>query len=88
MDPGQDLPQLLAAYGSLNFADPIESIDCEIEFGHMVISDSAVPGLHEDSASLSFEISPGNYQILTKMFELDDRTSVLIHKFERKGRES
>ncbi|OGB30721.1 MAG: hypothetical protein A3F78_04270 [Burkholderiales bacterium RIFCSPLOWO2_12_FULL_61_40] len=87
MDPGVDLPQLLAAHGNLSFADPIESIDCEIESGHMVIFDSAVPGLHEH-ASLSFEIPPGNYQILTKVFEPDSRTSVLIHKFERKGSES
>jgi hypothetical protein len=88
MDPGVDLPQLLAAHGNLSFADPIESIDCEIESGHMVIFDSAVPGLHEGRASLSFEIPPGNYRVLTKVFEPDDRTSVLIHKFERKGRES
>lgn len=88
MDPGVDLLRLLAAHGNLSFADPIESIDCEIESGHMVIFDSAVPGLHEGHASLSFEIPPGRYGILTKVFEPDSRTSVLIHKFVCKGSES
>lgn len=85
MDPGVDLSQLLASYGSLSFADPIESIDCEIGSGHMVIFDSAIPGSHENRESLSFEIPPGSYRILTKAFVLDSRTSVLMHRFKCKG---
>jgi hypothetical protein len=84
MDPGVDLPKLFAAYGNLSFGDSIESIDFEIESGHMVIFDSAVPGGQEYDDSLSFEIASGQYRILTKAFELDSLTSVLIHKFERK----
>lgn len=85
MDPGADLLQIFAAHGSLSFVDSIESIDCEIQTGHMVIFDSAINGLHQAYDKLSFDISPGSYQILTKIFELDSRTSVLIHKFARKG---
>jgi Immunity protein 21 len=83
MEPGVNLQKLLTAHSNLDFADPIESIDCEVESGHMVIFDSAVPWLQEGGPSLSLEIPSGNYQILTKVFELDSQTSVLIHKFER-----
>lgn len=85
IDDGVDLLQLLKAHGSLDFTNPIESIDCEFESGQMVIFDSAVPGHLEGHARLTFDVRPGSYRILTKVFAPDSRTSVLIHKFQPKA---
>jgi hypothetical protein len=84
MDPDVDLLKLLEAHGNLNFAEPIESVDFDIQSGNMVVFDSTLPGARYGEESLSFDLLPGRYQILTKNFELDDRTSVLMHKFSPK----
>jgi len=81
IDPNVDLLQLLKSQSNIIFDEPIESIAFEIESGQMIIFDSAALGVRLGEESLSFDLPPGHYQILTQVFEPDSRTSLLVHKF-------
>jgi hypothetical protein len=51
----------------------------------MIVFDSACAGKDVGDAHLTFDLPPGAYSILTKQFQPDERTSVLVHKFEYAG---
>lgn len=80
-DPYTDVVEKLNAMQNLDFSNPIEIIDFDIIFGHMIVFDSAYSGSDLSKLQLSFELPQGKYMVVTKQFEPDDRTSVLLHKF-------
>jgi hypothetical protein len=82
MDPGVDVTSRLEVHGELDFSDPAESIDVDVKSEQMLVFDSAIAGAKYDDGFLQFDLPPGTYRVLTKQFEPDDRTSVLVHKFE------
>lgn len=75
----------LTAATSLSFDNPIESIDFTIGSTPMIIFDSACRSdeIGTITDSLSFEMAPGRYRILTKKMDPDKSTSFLLHKFCR-----
>ena len=80
-DPGVDIHALLEAAGELDFDDPVEAMSVEFSASPVVIFDSAYSGADESIDQICFEILKGKYVALTKQFELDERTSVLVHFF-------
>jgi hypothetical protein len=80
-DPGVDVIQLLDAAGEPDFSDSIEMVAIEFKSSPIVVFDSAYPGNDVDVDRLFFDIPAGKYFVKTKRFELDERTSVLIHQF-------
>lgn len=81
IDPGQDVPQILRKIDDCWFNDPDEAISFEAISGHMVIFDSAYPGVEQKKKNLLFEISPAKYRVLSKVINPNSRTSILLHKF-------
>lgn len=63
------------------FENPDESISFEIGSGKMVIFDSAISWIEEEKKTLEFEVSPAKYLILSKIYNPDSRTSLLLHEF-------
>ncbi|MGQ2995515.1 Imm21 family immunity protein [Variovorax sp.] len=80
-DSGADIHALLEAGGELNFDDPVEAMPVEFSASPVVVFDSACSGADEAIDRISFEIPKGKYIALTKKFEPDERTSVLVHFF-------
>jgi hypothetical protein len=81
-DPGVDVTKILEQGIGLYFDDPIETLEVKVKSGPMIIFDSAFPGGDASNKSLSLDLPLGRYTALTKQFFPDDRTSVLVHKFE------
>lgn len=81
-DPGVDIVKVLELGRELDFNDPIELLETNVKSESMVIFDSAYPGIDVSKSRLSFKLPKGKYIVLTKQFLPDDRTSVLVHKFE------
>jgi hypothetical protein len=63
-----------------NFADPMEVLSFDIRLGNMIMFDAARRA-SENPQKLEYDAVPGRYNILTKLIEPDDRTSLLIHRF-------
>lgn len=80
-DPGVDMTKLLESAGELDFTDPDEVLSVEFKSSPIVVFDSAYPGGRDDVDRLSFDIPVGRYLVITKQFEPDERTSVLVHLF-------
>ena len=81
-DPDVDVTKRLELTQDLDFSNPVELTEIDVKSGPLIVFDSACAGKDVGNACLSFNLSPGVYSILTKQFEPDDRTSVLVHKFE------
>lgn len=82
-DPEADVIGILAKMLELDFSEPTEVIGFKVESGSILIFDSALSGSNVGEKCLSFELSPAAYLVMTKQFEPDERTSVLVHKFIR-----
>ena len=82
-DPDADVLAILGSGPDLDFSDPIETIDFKVELESFLIFDSARCGSEVGNRHLDLDLPRGHYSILTKQFEPDDRTSVLVHKFIR-----
>jgi hypothetical protein len=80
-DPDANVIKILEAGSNLDFSNPAETLDIEVRSTPMMVFDSAFPGKDVGSEHLSIDLSPGIYSVVTKPFEPDDRTSVLVHKF-------
>lgn len=80
-DPDVDVAKRLESAQDLDFSSPVETMVVEVNSRLMIVFDSTYPGKDVGSAHLSFELPPGMYSVLTKPFNSDDRTSVLVHKF-------
>ncbi|PHV09521.1 hypothetical protein CSQ89_21300 [Chitinimonas sp. BJB300] len=83
-DPDVDVIERLGTVQDLDFSDPAESMEVEFNSKDMIVFDSAYPGKDIDNMFLTFELPPGTYTVITKPFQPDDRTSVLIHIFQQK----
>lgn len=81
-DPGVDVAEMLETAGNLDFTDPAEALEVEVRSAPIVVFDSAYPGSDTSIGRLSFDLPIGKYLVLTKQFQPDDRTSVLVHSFE------
>lgn len=81
-DPDVDVTELLGEKSYLDFDDPTEVLHLKIGSTPMVIFDSACPGSSLDIERLLFDIPTGKYVVLTKQFDLDSRTAVLVHAFK------
>ena len=81
-DPGVDVIKVLELGEAIVFNDSIEALEVEVKSESMIVFDSAYPGAEARKRSLSFDLPSGKYVVLTKQFLPDDRTSVLLHKFE------
>ncbi len=81
LDPGTDVPGLLRYIDDKSFDDPEESISFHIGSESMVIFDSAFSGKDSTREVVDFAISRGNYRVLTKTIDPDERTSLLVHRF-------
>lgn len=80
-DPGVDVTKLLEASGELDFDSPVEVLSVEFKSSPVIVFDSAYPGDDAAIDRLSFEIPVGKYMAITKQFQPDERTSVLVHQF-------
>ena len=80
-DPEADLLQILNRSKKLDMTDAVEEMPVSLQSGDLIIFDSAIPGTDIAEAFLPFDLPGGNYRILTKRLEPDDRTSILIHQF-------
>lgn len=80
-DPGVDVTKLLESSSELEFDDPDEVLAVEFKSSPIVVFDSAYPGSDASIDRLSFEMPAGKYLAMTKQFEPDERTSVLVHQF-------
>jgi hypothetical protein len=80
-EPDADVIEIMDQRPRLDFSDPAETMTFEVSSGRLIIFDSARSGDDSERARLSFELPPGPYLVLTKPFNLDEKTSVLIHKF-------
>ncbi len=84
-DPDVDVMKRLEWTQDLDFSSPLETIEIDVRCGPMIVFDSACAGKDVGDARLTFDLPPGAYSILTKQFQPDERTSVLVHKFEYAG---
>lgn len=82
-DPDVDVVEKLESISDLDFSNPVESIQVDVRSNPLIVFDAAHTGRDIPKAHLTFELAAGDYRILTKQFQPDDRTSVLVHKFER-----
>lgn len=80
-DPGADMENLLESAGPLDFGDPAEVLSIDFQSSSIVIFDSAYAGSDAGIERLSFSLPVGKYLVVTKQFQPDKRTSVLIHMF-------
>jgi hypothetical protein len=81
IEPDADIPPMLEDVDRSSFADPEETLIFHVDSEPMAIFDSAFSGSDKMKKTLDLFISPGVYRILTKIFNPDDRTSILVHKF-------
>lgn len=82
-DSGVDVVRALELARHLDFSLPIEALNIRVHSSPLSIFDAAYPGFDEAVEKLELNIPPGRYTVVSKQFDLDDRTSVLIHKFEQ-----
>ena len=80
-DPGTNILKILGSGESFLQAEIVEEMGANFQCGDFVIFDSAIPGSDLRETFIPFKISAGGYRIITKKFEPDDRTSVLVHQF-------
>lgn len=80
-DPGVDVTKRLEAAGELDFDNPNEVLRVDFKSSPIVVFDSAYPGSDTSIDRLSFEMPAGQYVAMTKQFQPDERTSVLVHIF-------
>jgi hypothetical protein len=80
-DAEADIEAKVEAAQYLDFSEPAEAILFVVRSRRILVFDAAYPGNDVADYSLSFDLSPGSYSVLTKSFELDERTSLLMHKF-------
>lgn len=81
-DPGVDVTALPGLRASDILSDPDEALSVEFKSSPIVVFDSAYPGSDVSNVDrLSFDMPQGTYIAMTKRFEPDDRTSILIHYF-------
>jgi len=81
-DPGVDVIKMLECKQDLDFSNPVESMGVDVQSGSMTVFEAACAWKDIGDAHITFDLSPGSYLIVTKNFQPDDRTSVLVHKFE------
>jgi hypothetical protein len=80
-DPGDDVIAIIDKSPALDFSDPVETTTFDVGSGRLVIFDSAFSGDDSGRGGLSLVFPPSSYVVATKQFNLNDRTSTLIHKF-------
>lgn len=80
-----DVAATLSKATDLPFDDPRESLDFAIASSPMIVFDSACRSdeIGTITDSLTFELAPGRYRILTKEMNPDKNTSFILHKFCR-----
>jgi hypothetical protein len=81
-DQETDVLNVLQTHKELDFADSLETLQYQNSSSSLVVFDSAYPGKDASVERLSFELPVGPYLVLTKQFDPDERTSLLVHAFE------
>ncbi len=81
-DPGVNVLRRLIR-SEIQSAPDIEHTSLQVRSESVQIFDAAIPSIAGNRDALYFQISPGQYTILTKRIEPDSRTSLLIHEFVR-----
>jgi hypothetical protein len=80
-EPDDDVPSLLESLAEKSFEAPLESIEFSFYSRRVVIFDSALPGDEAQSASISFDITPGRYQVTTHEVQPTPTAELLLHRF-------
>lgn len=80
-DPDVNVIKILESAQEIDFSCPVETVELDVRSTPMIVFDSAYPGKDVVTACLSFDLPPGMYSVLTKPFNPDDRTSLLLHTF-------
>jgi hypothetical protein len=65
------------------FDNPVETLLYTNVDRDMVIFDSAYEGSSDEMKKLTFQLTPGNYRILTCPVEPDKSTSLVLRRFDR-----
>lgn len=80
-DAGVDVTSLLEPIARGAPDDPDEILPVEFKSSPVLVFDAAYPGSDASIDRLLFEMPVGRYIAMTKYFEPDSRTAVLIHFF-------
>jgi hypothetical protein len=82
-DPDVNVINVLESGKELDFSTPLETSNIEVGSADLIVFDSADAGNDVENfrSHLTFKIPPGPYMLITKQFEPNDKTSVLIHRF-------
>ncbi|MCO5978619.1 Imm21 family immunity protein [Ideonella oryzae] len=80
-DPGVDVASLLEKTIKSTPDDPDEMLPVEFKSSLILVFDAACLGSDASIDRLSFEVPVGRYIAMTKHFQPDNRTSVLVHFF-------
>ncbi len=80
-----DIPAMLASLVEKSFERPWDSIEFSFESPKVLIFDSAYPGNEKELKSVTFEITPGRYQVTTHVVKPAPRTELVLHRFHALG---
>jgi len=80
-EPDDDVPSLLASLNKKSFRAPLESIEFSFGSRKVVIFDTSLPGDEAEAESVSFEITPGRYQVTTHVVKPTPTAEFLLHRF-------
>jgi hypothetical protein len=82
-DQGTDVAEMLENSPAFDNVNPVESVDVELRERGLLIFDSAFPYPEVDDKYLTLNLLPGKYLVVSKLFEPNERTSLLVHEFRR-----
>jgi hypothetical protein len=77
----EDIYNGLLCLGHEFFDDCEEIAHLSVRSGSLSIFDSAQDGEDDDFPVIDFELCPGSYEVVTKVYNPDDRTELVLHKF-------
>ena len=81
MEPGTEIRQFMDRFEEAQFGDPLKSISFECRSTPLVVFDSAYPGRDQRKELLQFALLPGNYEIRATVFDPNEQTSFVLHRF-------
>ena len=82
MENGADINAIMNNYIEYVDKNIIELTKIYIEFGDLIIFDSALSGQSKSFDSLNFPMAAGNYNVITCAYQPNKETSLLIHEFQ------
>lgn len=80
-DPDDDVPSMLASVPEESYGSALESTEFAFGSRDIMIFDSALPGDEAKSESISFDVAPGRYMVMTHVVRATSRAELLVHRF-------